>query len=235
MRVWQNFGVAKATTNGSCRSSACLIDVRRSSVSGGRLVVISSAGASSSDGLRDGNALVADRRRAGLGLHDDVADSLDRVAAHGFRQQPVRARLGDVEVRDVDVLAVADVLERRRARSEGCLVEPTRQPEAGGRPLDRPGLLREHEERDPEWPRGVVARAQHEPDVFAGTLLPEGLKRPGLRRARALRRGRCVVGAATDRAQRENECEKGGRAHATRVAGVLTRNRRRNRASRTCQ
>src|SRR5918912_3015901 len=56
VRLLQNFGVAKVTTNGACAASAPATDERSSGRSGGRLVVICAAGASASVGVRERGA-----------------------------------------------------------------------------------------------------------------------------------------------------------------------------------
>ena len=56
MRLAQNFGVANATTKGACRSSAWSTETCRSAVSGGRAVVIFSAGESATVGFFEGKA-----------------------------------------------------------------------------------------------------------------------------------------------------------------------------------
>ena len=158
VRLSQNFGVAKATTNGSCAEGvrdgdAQQLGVRRNA---GRQPA---AGASASVGVFEGNARSPTAGSRLLFDHD--ISTLDRHAADGLGEQEVLAGPWDVEVGDVDLLSHRR-LEPRRPGEERRLVEGERHPNTSRRPFDRPGAVVEDEKGDPRRPRRAVGRAHDE-------------------------------------------------------------------------
>ena len=80
----------------------------------------------------------------------------------------------------------ADRLELRRRLGIGLLLQPVRDPDARGRPLDRLGLLVDDEERDTIPPRPVVGGAGDDGDVLARST-PQRLQGPWRRCGRRSR------------------------------------------------
>ena len=146
VRLEQNFGVAKVTTNGTSRAERVghrVLEKRLVGRHPGRDLRGVAARRGERRGVARGSR-VADVGLRVLLRHHDVPERLHLLLApFGLGEQPVRARLGQPHVRDVDVRGVglgasghADPLELRLGLEERLRLQRSSHPDAGRRQRD---------------------------------------------------------------------------------------------------